>query len=267
MSALAARVAAVIPCKDEADRIAATVRAVAALPQVGRVVVVDDGSRDETAPVAEAAGAVVVRHPRNRGKAAALESGVRRVRELEDAAAAAASAAAGGGAAADAAADPAAAWPAAAWPAALLFVDGDLAETAANLGVLTTPVLEGAADMTIATLPAQITAGGGRGLVVGLSRRGIEHLTGFRPVQPLSGMRCVSPAAFTAATPLARGWGVETALTVDVLRAGLTVLEVPCELQHRVSGSDWRGQVHRGAQYRDVWLALVKRGWRPWHRG
>ena len=54
-------------------------------------------------------------------------------------------------------------------------------------------------------------------------------------------MRCLSPAAFEAGSPLARGWGVETALTVDVLRAGLTVLEVPCELQHRVSGRDWRG--------------------------
>ena len=58
-----------------------------------------------------------------------------------------------------------------------------------------------AADMTIATLPAQITAGGGRGLVVGLARRGIEHLTGFRAVQPLSGMRCVSPAAFDGGQP------------------------------------------------------------------
>ena len=187
-----------------------------------------------------------MRHERNRGKAAALETGVRRVRELEQA---------------DAVADPGAAW-----PAALLFVDGDLEETAANLGVLTAPVLDGTADMTIATLPAQITAGGGRGLVVGLARGGIEQLTGFRPVQPLSGMRCVSPAALTAASPLARGWGVETALTVDVLRAGLTVLEVPCELQHRVSGSDWRGHLHRAGQYRDVWLALVRRGWRPWRR-
>ena len=132
--------------------------------------------------------------------------------------------------------------------------------------MLTTAVLDGTADMTIATLPAQITAGGGRGLVVNLARRGIRHLTGFTAVQPLSGMRCVGPRAVDAATPLARGWGVETALTVDVLRAGLTVLEVPCELQHRVSGSDWRGQLHRAGQYRDVWLALVARGWRPWHR-
>ncbi|MBM6401728.1 glycosyltransferase [Phycicoccus sonneratiae] len=246
MSSLAARVAAVVPCKDEAQRIAATVEAVLALPSVGRVVVVDDGSTDGTADAARAAGAEVVRHERNRGKAAALETGVARVRALE---------------AAEAAEDSDAAW-----PAALLFVDGDLQETAANLGVLTDAVLDGRADMTIATLPAQITAGGGRGLVVGLARRGIESLTGFRAVQPLSGMRCVSPAAYDAAAPLARGWGVETALTVDVLRAGLTVLEVPCELQHRVSGSDWRGQLHRAGQYRDVWLALVRRGWRPWRR-
>ncbi len=253
MSAMAARVAAVVPCKDEADRIAATVAAVAALPQVGRVVVVDDGSTDGTADAARAAGAVVVRHERNRGKAAALETGVRRLRELEQADAAAPL---------DDAADPTATW-----PAALLFVDGDLQETATNLGVLTAAVLDGRADMTIATLPAQITAGGGRGLVVGLARRGIAHLTGFVAVQPLSGMRCLSPAAFAAGSPLARGWGVETALTVDVLRAGLTVLEVPCELQHRVSGRDWRGQVHRAEQYRDVWWALVRRGWRPWQRG
>ncbi|GGL35927.1 glycosyltransferase [Phycicoccus endophyticus] len=235
------RVAAVVPCKDEADRIAATVQAVAALDVVGRVVVVDDGSGDATTAAAEAAGADVVRHGTNRGKAAALETGVARVRELEDRAG-----------------EP---------PAALLFVDGDLQETAAALGVLTDAVLAGSADMTVATLPEQLTAGGGRGLVVGLARGGIERLTGFRPVQPLSGMRCLSPAAYTAATPLARGWGVETALTVDVLRAGLRVLEVPCALQHRVSGSDWRGQLHRAAQYRDVWLALVRRGWRPWHRG
>ncbi|WP_299443774.1 glycosyltransferase [uncultured Phycicoccus sp.] len=247
MSSMAARVAVVVPCKDEAERIADTVAAVRALPQVGRVVVVDDGSTDDTAAVAEAAGASVVRHEQNRGKAAALETGVARVRELERAAAA----------------DD----PDAAWPAALLFVDGDLRETAANLGVLTEAVLTGDAAMTIATLPAQITAGGGRGLVVGLARDGIERLTGFRPVQPLSGMRCLSPAAYDAATPLARGWGVETALTVDVLRAGLVVREVPCDLQHRVSGSDWRGQLHRAAQYRDVWLALVRRGWRPWQRG
>jgi glycosyltransferase involved in cell wall biosynthesis len=247
---MAAHVAAVVPCKDEADRIGATVRAVRGLSQVGRVVVVDDGSTDGTAERAREAGADVVSHPHNLGKAAALETGVERVRDLERLEAAQREDA-----------------PDVARSAPLLFVDGDLAGTAANLGVLTEPVLAGETEMAIATLPAQITAGGGRGLVVRLARTGIERLTGFRPVQPLSGMRCLTPSAYEAAVPLADGWGVETALTVDVLRAGLRVTEVPCDLQHRVSGRDWRGQVHRAEQYRDVWRALLRRGWRPWQRG
>jgi hypothetical protein len=234
----ATTVAAVIPAKDEADRIAATVRAVRGIPGVDLVVVVDDGSSDGTAEIARAAGAEVVRHARNRGKAAAMTTGAGYVARHEGV-----EGRVGGS-------DD---------RRPLLFVDGDLEDTAANLGVLVPPVLEGRADMTIATLPPQKTAGGGRGFVVRLARNGIEDLTGFVAQQPLSGMRCISRQAFDAASPLARGWGVEVGLTVDVLMAGLRVVEVPCELHHRVSGADWRGQVHRAKQYRDVALALARR--------
>jgi hypothetical protein len=234
----ATTVAAVIPAKDEADRIAATVRAVRAIPGVDLVVVDDDGSSDGTAEIAREAGAAVVRHARNRGKAAAMTTGAGYVARHEGV-----EGRVGGS-------DD---------RRPLLFVDGDLEDTAANLGVLVPPVLEGRADMTIATLPPQKTAGGGRGFVVRLARKGIEDLTGFVAAQPLSGMRCISRAAFDAASPLARGWGVEVGLTVDVLMAGLRVEEVPCELHHRVTGSDWRGQVHRAKQYRDVALALARR--------
>src|SRR5690349_23493131 len=237
-STLPLSVAAVIPAKDEADRVAATVRAVRALPGVDLVVVVDDGSSDATAEVAREAGAEVVRHARNRGKAAAMTTGAGYVARHEGVEGRV-------GGSAD--------------RRPLLFVDGDLEGTAANVGVLVPPVLEGRADMTIATLPPQKTAGGGRGFVVRLARKGIEDLTGFEAKQPLSGMRCLSRAAFDAATPLARGWGVEVGLTVDVLARGLRVREVPCELHHRVSGRDWRGQLHRARQYRDVWLALAAR--------
>ncbi|MFC7490372.1 MULTISPECIES: glycosyltransferase [unclassified Knoellia] len=235
-------VAAIIPCKDEADRIAATVEAVLRLDGVDRVVVVDDGSSDTTAAAAHGAGADVIRHARNAGKAAALETGVRHLRELESV---------GGSGALDAGD--------AHSPRHLLFVDGDLEGSASNLHVLLPPVLQGRADMTIATLPPQSTRGGGRGFVVRLARDGIERLTGWTATQPLSGMRCLTAEAFDAASPLAPGWGVEVGLTVDVLGAGLLIEEVPCELQHRVSGKDWRGQLHRAKQYRDVWRALTRR--------
>ncbi|MCC6767153.1 MAG: glycosyltransferase family 2 protein [Deltaproteobacteria bacterium] len=45
------------------------------------ILVVDDGSHDETATVAHAAGADVVQHPRNRGKGAALVTGMRALAE------------------------------------------------------------------------------------------------------------------------------------------------------------------------------------------
>ena len=239
-------VAVVIPAKDEADRVAATVAAARAIDGVDVVVVVDDGSSDGTARVAREAGALVVRHAKNRGKAAAMESGAAAIDVYEQQEGR----------------------PDGAGRRALLFIDGDLGRTAAGTAPLVGPVLAGDADMTIAVLPRQAGSAGGHGLVVNLSRRGIVSATGFTPTQPLSGMRCLSRTAFEAALPLAPGWGVETALTIDLLRQGFSVLEVPCELQHRVTGTDLRAQLHRGAQYRDVARALLARhAWRAGPRG
>ena len=56
-----ARVACIIPAKDESRRIAATVRSARAIPHVDLVLVVDDGSVDNTQHVAREAGAVVLR--------------------------------------------------------------------------------------------------------------------------------------------------------------------------------------------------------------
>ena len=66
---------ALIPAHDEAPRIGAVVEAaIAHVP----VLVVDDGSSDETSTVAEAAGATVLRQVPNQGKGAALRAGFAR---------------------------------------------------------------------------------------------------------------------------------------------------------------------------------------------
>ena len=65
---------ALIPAHNEAATIEAVVAA--ARPHVDRILVVDDGSADDTALRAEAQGAEVLRHTRNQGKAAALWHGL-----------------------------------------------------------------------------------------------------------------------------------------------------------------------------------------------
>jgi len=67
------RLCAIIPAYNEGRHIARVVRGV--LELLPEVVVIDDGSGDDTAQRAESAGADVIRHPQNRGKGRALQTG------------------------------------------------------------------------------------------------------------------------------------------------------------------------------------------------
>ena len=225
------RVAVIIPAKDEEDRIGATIRASRAIPFVDLVVVVDDGSEDDTLHAARTAGATVVRHSVNRGKASAMETGASVV------------------AMRDTAGRPS---------RLLLFIDADLGDSAVETAPLVEPVRSGEVDCTIAALPPQKGAGG-HGFVTGLARRAIERATGWKPRQPISGQRCLTRAAFEAARPLAKGWGVEVGMIIDLLVAGYTLQEVECDLQHRATSNDFAGNLHRASQYQGVRRAVDSR--------
>ena len=68
----------VVPVFNEAETVGSVVAAARAY---GPVLVVDDGSRDESAQVAHRAGAEVIRHPSRRGKGAAIRTGIAAARE------------------------------------------------------------------------------------------------------------------------------------------------------------------------------------------
>lgn len=220
---MSARVVALVAARDEGDRIGSTVAALRALPPVSEVVVVDDGSGDGTASTALAAGATVIRTERPRGKGRALEGALRRL-------------------------PPAHVW---------LLADGDLGASAAELGSVLAPVLEGTADLAIGVFPPG--PGGGFGLVKGASARAIRALTGFDAREPLSGQRALTADAMGALRPLARGFGLETAMTIDALRVGLRVVEVMAPLSHRPTFRDVRGFAHRGRQGLDIARAVLPR--------
>lgn len=216
-------VVALVPAKDRADSVAATVAALRALPDVDRVLVVDDGSTDHTADAARTAGADVVRLPVNRGKGGAVAAGV------------------------------------AASPDAdiYLLIDADLARTAAAADLLLGPVLRDEADLVIGVLPS---AGGkgGFGLVRDASARGIARGCGLRVRAPLSGQRAVR-ADLIRHLPSADRFGLEVAMTIDVARGGGRVLEVDVPMDHRHTGRSLAGFAHRARQGRDIARSLWPR--------
>ena len=69
------RLLAIVPALNEEDMVGRVVRDIGRHAPDFDVLVVDDGSVDNTVAVAEAAGAVVIRHPFNLGIGGAMQSG------------------------------------------------------------------------------------------------------------------------------------------------------------------------------------------------
>ena len=219
------RVVALVAARNEEERVGSTVEAILAIEGVDEVVVVDGATSDRTGSEARRAGATVLRAPASvRGKGGALEGALNRI-------------------------DPADIY---------LLLDADLGATAKEGGVLLREVRSGTADLAIGVLPRQAGHGGFR-LVKRSASRLIRRLSGFVAREPLSGQRAVRRKVLDSVRPLAPGFGVEVAMTIDAVRAGFRVLEVPVAMEHAVTGRDVAGFLHRGRQGLDLLRATVPR--------
>ncbi len=214
---------AVVAAWNEEDTIATTAKSLTGIHAIGQVVVVADGSTDQTAEAAAGSGARVLSAPRRLGKGGAIESALDRIGEAD----------------------------------VYVMVDGDVGETAAETRALLDEVLSGRLDLAIGRLPA--LEGGGFGLVKAFSRWAIRTISGFDPGAPLSGQRAITREALHACRPLARGFGLETAMTIDAVRLGFRAGEVPVDMRHRPTGRTLAGFSHRARQGVDILRAVVPR--------
>jgi hypothetical protein len=204
------RLGILVAARDEEDRIGETVATLRAHFPDAAITVADDGSRDRTAAVAEAAGASVIRLGR-RGKGQALTLAERYL-----------------------------------MPGPLLLCDADLR---GDLRALVT------SDAELAIAGFRSREGGGFGLAKRAARLLIRLGCGRVVREPLSGQRRLSARARREVFPVAMGFGVETRMTIDAVRAGLSVEEVELALEHRATGRDLGGFAHRGRQLVELVLA------------
>ncbi|HEV3093244.1 MAG TPA: glycosyltransferase [Solirubrobacteraceae bacterium] len=220
---------AIVTAHNEADRIAATLAALARAFPGAPVFVGDDGSTDGTAAIATVAGARVVRSERTIGKGGAATLAARAaLGALEDDDASVA-----------------------------LLCDGDLGDSAERLRALVDCVLDGEADLAVAVFSKRV--GGGLGLAVGFAGWAIRRRCGLAPRAPISGQRALRASLLGEVLPFAHGFGMEVGMTIDATRVRARVQEVDLDLSHRATGRTLGGFVHRGRQLLDFVRAYAAR--------
>jgi glycosyltransferase involved in cell wall biosynthesis len=223
----AGRTAAIVAARNEADRIALTVGALRAELPEAAIYVADDASTDGTAEAALAAGAVVIGRRRPHGKGANVTAAAEAALSVEPP------------------------------PAAVLLCDGDLGDSAGRLVRLLEAVDAGECDLAVAAFSRRV--GGGFGLALGFARRAIRRLCGLETAAPISGQRAMRTEVLRATLPFARGYGMEIGMTVDAVRAGYRLREYELDLEHRATGRDLGGFLHRARQLADFARAYFAR--------
>jgi glycosyltransferase involved in cell wall biosynthesis len=219
------RIMALVPAYNEERFIASVI--LATKPYVGEVVVVDDGSTDRTAQLAQAAGATVIRQPRNLGKAEALNAGFRYARSLG--------------------------------PDVVVCLDGDAQHDPVDIPEVIGPILESQADVVIGSrfLDKKSEIPGWR--IVGQHTLTLvtNVTSGIKTTDSQSGFRAFSPMAFEALRFHTGGLGVESEMQFKIGQAGLRVAEVPIHVSYRDGNK--RNPVVQGIQILDAIVTLVAR--------
>ena len=216
---------ATIPCFNEELFIGSVV--LKAKEYVDQVIVIDDGSIDNTALVAEKAGATVIKHSSNRGKGAAVSTAFQHTRGIEC--------------------------------RVLVLLDGDGQHEPAHIPALVRPVLDGDADMVVGSrfLDIKNSIPGyriwGHRLLTFLTNLGSR----VKLTDSQSGFRAFSPKAIEALSLAEEGLSVESEMQFLANEADLRVTEVPVSIVYH--GAAKRSPVAHGVGVLNSITGLISR--------
>jgi glycosyltransferase involved in cell wall biosynthesis len=195
-------VSIILPAKNESGAVGMTVVRIREHYPTAEIIVVNDGSTDDTAELAEAAGARVVSHPYSMGNGAAIKTGARSAQgEI------------------------------------LVFMDADGQHDPADIQCLLDKLATGY-DMVVGARGHGSQASVGRGLANGFYNKLASYMTGHKIEDLTSGFRAVRADKFREFLDLLpNGFSYPTTSTMAFFRAGYPVAYVPIHAARRIGKS------------------------------
>ena len=185
---------AAIPAYDEEKYIGTIV--LKTRQYVDEVIVVDDGSTDSTSSVASLAGATVIRHDKNKGKGAAIQSILAEARKKN--------------------------------PDILILLDADFQHDPDEIPILIRPIISDGFDLAIGSREQQ------RGKIPRYRRIGQRVLSYFsrilskeKVIDSECGYRALSARAIAELKLRQKGFAIETEMIAAATEKGLKITEVP----------------------------------------
>ncbi|WP_312906933.1 glycosyltransferase family 2 protein [Tissierella praeacuta] len=215
----------VVPVYNEADLIIDTVENLKKIKDIDEIVIVNDGSKDNTLEVANTLNVSVIDLGNNYGKGYAMK---RAIDTLEY--------------------------------DYIAFVDGDLGESSIQVEKLILPIINGEADVSIAKFPKRSTmthTKGGIGAVKALAKKGVYFFTKKEIDTSLSGQRVYKKEVIDKIDYIPDRYGIEVAMTIQTINNGFSIIEVPVTMNHRYSQRNLEGFIHRGKQFKDILKTFI----------
>lgn len=210
------KIIAVIPVFNEEDYILDTINGLKKIKIIQDIVVIDDGSTDDTLNKLSEDEVTIIKLNKNYGKGYAIRKAIK---ELDY--------------------------------DYIVLLDGDLGESSKEIIKLINPVINDKTDFAIAKFPKPKKKGG-VGLVKGLAKFTVLLYTGRKIDTSLSGQRVYKAEVVKNMKFIPDRFGIEVAMTVAALRKGYRVKEINVNMSHRETGRDLKGFLHRGKQFCNI---------------
>lgn len=229
------KVIIVVPAYNEEKNIENTINGLKNIKIIDDIVVVNDGSQDNTRKILETLDVNVINLNKNHGKGYAMKKAIEEIHcDI------------------------------------IGFVDGDVGSTSIEIEKLIKPVIMDEVDFTIAMFPKasdNVNIKGGFGFVKNLAKKGVYFYTGKLMDTSLSGQRVYKKNVVDSMKYIPTHYGIEIAMTIQAIRNGYSFREVPVNMTHRYTDRSIRGFKHRGKQFLDILKTLIVLLFRRWNNG